>query len=64
MANTDRASNNAQDAKGRIKEAAGSVTGNDELKDKGKADQGKAGLKNAAEDLKDAGNKVKDAFTR
>ena len=64
MSDKDRASNNVQDAKGRVKEAAGSVTGNDDLKDKGQADQGKAGLKNAGEDLKDAGNKVKDAFDR
>jgi uncharacterized protein YjbJ (UPF0337 family) len=60
----DRASNRAQDAKGRVKEAAGSVTGNRELKNKGKTDQAKAGMKSSGEDLKDAGHKVKDAVTR
>jgi len=30
---------NADDAKGKVKEAAGSLTGNDELKHEGKADQ-------------------------
>ena len=59
----DRASNRAQDAKGRVKEAAGSVTGNRDLKNKGKTDQAKAGMKNAGEDLKDAAHKVKDAIT-
>ena len=63
MSNKDRASNRAQDAKGRVKEAAGSITGNRDLKNKGKTDQAKAGLKNAGEDLKDAGHKVKNAVT-
>jgi uncharacterized protein YjbJ (UPF0337 family) len=63
MGNKDRASNNAQDVKGRVKEAAGSITGNDELKNKGKTDQAKAGLKNAGEDVKDAAHRVKDAVT-
>jgi uncharacterized protein YjbJ (UPF0337 family) len=60
----DRASNRAQDAKGRVKEAAGSVTGNRDLKNKGKTDQAKAGMKNSGEDLKDAAHKVKDAVTK
>jgi uncharacterized protein YjbJ (UPF0337 family) len=60
----DRASNRAQDAKGRVKEAAGSLVGNDDLKDKGKTDQAKASLKNSGEDLKDAAGKVKDAVTK
>jgi uncharacterized protein YjbJ (UPF0337 family) len=63
MSNKDRASNRAQDAKGRVKEAAGSISGNRDLKNEGKTDQAKAGLKNAGEDLKDAGHKVKDAVT-
>jgi uncharacterized protein YjbJ (UPF0337 family) len=36
MSTKDRASNRAQDAKGRVKEAAGSVTGNRDLKNKGR----------------------------
>ena len=43
MGNKDRASNRAQDAKARAKEAAGSITGNDDLKNKGKTDQAKDG---------------------
>jgi uncharacterized protein YjbJ (UPF0337 family) len=64
MGTKDRASNRAQDAKGRVKEAAGSAVGNDDLKNKGKTDQAKAGMKNAGEDVKDAAHKVKDAATR
>jgi uncharacterized protein YjbJ (UPF0337 family) len=64
MGTKDRASNRAQDAKGRVKEAAGSITGNDDLKNKGKTDQAKATLKNAGEDVRDASHKVKDAITR
>lgn len=64
MVSKHRASNKAQDAKGRVKEAAGSVTGNRDLKNKGKKDQAKAGMKNAGEDLKDAAHNVKDAVTR
>ena len=63
MGSSDRASNRSQDAKGRVKEAAGSVTGNRDLKNKGKADQAKAATKNVGEDIKDAAHKVKDAVT-
>jgi uncharacterized protein YjbJ (UPF0337 family) len=56
----DRASNRAQDAKGRVKEAAGSVTGNRDLENKGKTDQAKAEMK---KNLEDAGYKVQDAVT-
>ena len=63
MGTKDKASNRAQDAKGRMKEAAGSITGNRDLKNKGKTDQAKAGMKDAGEDLKDAADKVKEAVT-
>lgn len=63
MGNADKASNRAQDAKGRVKEAVGSVTGNRDLKNKGKTDQAKAATKNVGEDIKDAAHKVKDAVT-
>ncbi len=46
-----------QDAKGRAKEAIGSVTGNDDLKDKGKSDQTKAAIKGKVGDVVDT---VKD----
>lgn len=57
MAATDKAKNSAQRAKGKVKEVAGKVTGDRALKAEGKADQMKA-------DLKQAGEKVKDAFKK
>jgi uncharacterized protein YjbJ (UPF0337 family) len=57
MATTDKAKNTAQRAKGKVKETAGKVTGNDKLRSKGKLDQKKG-------NLKQAGEKVKDAFTK
>jgi uncharacterized protein YjbJ (UPF0337 family) len=61
MGTKDKASNKAQDVKGRAKETAGSVTGNEDLKRKGKADQTKAALKDSGERVKDAASHVKDA---
>jgi uncharacterized protein YjbJ (UPF0337 family) len=55
MTTTDKAKNTAQRAKGKVKEDAGRVTGNDRLRNKGKSDQVKG-------DLKQAGEKVKDAL--
>jgi uncharacterized protein YjbJ (UPF0337 family) len=43
--------------KGRVNEVAGKVTGNEELEAKGDADQTKG-------NLKEAGEKVKDAFKK
>jgi len=45
-------------AKGRVKEAAGALTGDEKLKEKGKLDQLAGKTKNAAETVVD---KVKDA---
>lgn len=46
-------------AKGRIKEAAGALSGNERLKDEGRNDQAKSSVKNAAEKIVDtlAGSK-------
>jgi uncharacterized protein YjbJ (UPF0337 family) len=55
MGTTDKAKNAAQSAKGNIKEAAGRVTGNRDLEAEGKMDK-------TAGSLKQAGEKVKDAF--
>jgi uncharacterized protein YjbJ (UPF0337 family) len=52
---------NKDDAKGRVKEAAGDLTGNDDLKREGKVDQA-AGK--AKEGLEKAADKVKDALRR
>lgn len=50
-----KAKNKAQSAKGKAKETAGRATGDPVLRDKGKANQ-------VSGDLKQAGQKVKDAF--
>ena len=57
MATSDKAKNDAQRAKGKVKEVAGKVTGNNKLQAKGKADQRKG-------NLKQSGEKVKDAFRK
>jgi uncharacterized protein YjbJ (UPF0337 family) len=54
MATADKAKNTAQEAKGKLKETAGRVTGNDKLEAKGKTDQKKGDVKQAAEKVKDA----------
>jgi uncharacterized protein YjbJ (UPF0337 family) len=55
---------NKDDAKGRVKEAAGSLTGDDELKREGKVDKAsgavKDGLDRASDKVKDAVGKDKD----
>jgi uncharacterized protein YjbJ (UPF0337 family) len=51
----DKIENTAEKAGGKGKEAAGSATGDEGLKNEGKADQ-------ASADVKQAGEKVKDAF--
>jgi uncharacterized protein YjbJ (UPF0337 family) len=59
---------NMDDAKGRIKEAAGDLTDNDDLKREGKADQAGAKVKEAAgkfaDKVSDAVDKVKDSVTK
>jgi uncharacterized protein YjbJ (UPF0337 family) len=57
MASTDKAKNSAQQVKGKVKEVSGKATGNDKLQAKGKSDQIKG-------NLKQAGEKVKDAFKK
>jgi uncharacterized protein YjbJ (UPF0337 family) len=55
MSATDKAKNTIEDVEGKAKEALGNVTGDRETRNEGRADQAKS-------DLKDAGEKVKDAF--
>lgn len=50
---------NVDEGRGRLKEAAGSLTGNANLKREGKADQAKASLKDKVDN---AAGKVKDAL--
>lgn len=54
MGFTEKAKNAAEDLAGKAKEAAGKVTGNDELAAEGKTDQAKSSLKDGVEDVKDA----------
>lgn len=57
MSGTDKAKNKAQDLGGKAKEAVGKVTGDKSTKNEGKGDQAKSSLK-------DAGEKVNDAFKK
>lgn len=52
---------NKDDAKGRVKEAAGSLAGDDDLKREGKADRAAGAAKEGVEKVAD---KVKDAIRR
>ena len=56
---------NSDQAKGRVKEAAGDLTGNDDLKSEGKADQAVGDAKKLVHDVADKAeeliDKVKDA---
>ncbi len=49
------------EAKGRLKEAAGSLTDDDELRDEGKADKAKSSVKDGADKVSE---KVKEAVDR
>ncbi len=55
MSATDKAKNKIDDLGGKAKEAVGKASGDDSTKNEGKLDQAKSSLK-------DAGEKVKDAF--
>ena len=50
---------NTDDAKGRVKEAAGNLTGDDDLKEEGKVDQATGTVKDKLDGAKD---KVEDAI--
>jgi uncharacterized protein YjbJ (UPF0337 family) len=55
MGTSDKMENMKEDMSGKAKEATGKVTDDEQLEAEGKMDQSKA-------DLKQAGEKVKDAF--
>jgi uncharacterized protein YjbJ (UPF0337 family) len=57
MSAEDKAKNTAEQAKGKVKEDAGKLTGNESLEAEGHADQAKG-------NLKQAGEKVKDVFKK
>jgi uncharacterized protein YjbJ (UPF0337 family) len=54
MSTVDKAKNKAQAVKGRVKEATGKATNDRTLEAKGKADKASGNLKQAGEKLKDA----------
>ncbi len=58
----DTVDNKGEDLKGRAKEAAGAVTGDDDLKNEGRGDQAESSVKQAGEKAKDAVGDLKDAF--
>lgn len=64
MSTQDKAANEAQNLKGKAKEAVGDMTDDKSMQAEGKADQASADLKQRGEHLKDAGEDVKDAFDR
>ena len=55
MGAQDKARNKIDDLSGKAKEALGKVSGDKDTQNKGKVDQAKS-------NLKDAGEKIKDAF--
>jgi uncharacterized protein YjbJ (UPF0337 family) len=57
MSADDKVKNTAETAKGNVKEGVGKATGNESLQAEGHGDQ-------ANGDLKQAGEKAKDAFTK
>jgi uncharacterized protein YjbJ (UPF0337 family) len=57
MSTEDKIKNKIEDLGGQAKEALGKVTGDDDTKNEGRGDQAKSSLK-------DAGEKVKDAFKK
>jgi len=54
MSAMDKLNNAAEEVKGKVKEGVGSATDNESLQAEGEVDQGKANLKQAGENVKDA----------
>ena len=54
------ADKNVDEGKGRLKEAAGSLTGDESLKNEGKADQAKASVKDTVDKVADQAKNVLD----
>ncbi|MCK0172919.1 MULTISPECIES: CsbD family protein [Mycobacteriaceae] len=57
MSGTDKANNKIEELGGKAKEGLGKLTGDKSTENEGKGDQAKS-------NLKDAGEKVKDAFKK
>jgi uncharacterized protein YjbJ (UPF0337 family) len=59
MSTADKASNKAEEIKGKAKETTGKAVGNERLEAEGAADQTKADVKQAGEKVKDAAKSLK-----
>ena len=64
MGTQDKASNKAQDIKGKVKETVGKATGNEKLEREGRTDRVKSAAKDVVEQVKDVGEEVKDATSK
>ncbi len=64
MGTDDKASNQGDRLKGKLKEGLGRVTGDEDKEREGRDQQAKADVKDAGEKVKDAGESAKDAFRR
>ena len=64
MGADDKVGNAADRLAGRGKEALGAATDNEQLRDEGRGQQTEADVKDAGERVKDAADKVGDAFKR
>ncbi|WP_028935187.1 CsbD family protein [Pseudonocardia spinosispora] len=64
MGIVDKAKNKAEELKGKAKETTGRIIGDEELQAEGLVDQGKAGVKQAGESVKDAAKDVTRAFKK
>jgi uncharacterized protein YjbJ (UPF0337 family) len=64
MGTKDKASNKAQDLKGKAKEATGKLIGDKDLEREGNIDQAKAAVKDVGEQVKDAAKKIKGTGKR
>jgi len=60
----DKVQHEAQNAKGKAKEATGAATGNDRMEAEGREDQGRAKAKEAGRHVKEAASDAKDTFKR
>jgi uncharacterized protein YjbJ (UPF0337 family) len=54
MSDSDKVSNKVEELKGRVKEGVGDATDDERLQGEGKVDQAKGNLKQAGEKVKDA----------
>jgi uncharacterized protein YjbJ (UPF0337 family) len=63
MAAEDKTAHKATEFKGKVKQGAGDVLDDDQLRAEGQADEAEGNIKQAGDKVKDAARKVKDTFT-